>query len=460
MPLRLAAAALAAGALLAAQPAAAAADADATQLRAGTLTINGTDAADTIALTARPDSLELDLGDDGTVDAEVPRRGVHRIRIAAGGGDDRVRIDDGPLALLRFTPITVDGGDGYDVVTASAGRQVDVHRAGAGAVLDRHAFGSGIRLDASEEVLALTGDGADEVRVGDLGEALLQVSVGLATDGRSDRITVAGSAATDFTDVLGFGDTVYVLGPTFVELLGAEPQDELIVDGDEGDDRMNVSTGEGMVHTTLRGGPGGDHFLGGAAADRFEGGGGVDVVEGRRGDDDVQLGAGNDIAIWSAGDGADALDGRGGRDALTMWGGPAAEAFALEPGRMTADGQVIGLEAMERVETVAQNGADTYHLADLSGTPVDEVVVSLSGVPATPRTDGLPDRVTVDGTADDDALAIAGDAGRALVTGLPFRFAIERTEPADSLAIDGGGGTDTLDTSGLLPGAIAATLAD
>ena len=147
-----------------------------------------------------------------------------------------------------------------------------------------------------------------------------------------------------------------------------------------------------------------------------------------------------------------------------MWGGPADETFALEPAgrdaRMTADSGVLALGGLERVETVAQVGADAYHLGDLTGTGVTDVIVSLSGVPATPALDGAVDAMTVDGTDGDDALAIAGNTSEARVTGLPVRLAIQRTEPADTLAIAGRGGADALDASGLLAGAISARLTD
>ena len=177
------------------------------------------------------------------------------------------------------------------------------------------------------------------------------------------------------------------------------------------------------------------------------------------------LGAGNDIVRWNAGDGGDAIRAGGGTfDSIAMWGDRDDETFALEPAgrdaRMATDSGALALGGVERVETVAQVGADAYHLGDLSGTAVTDVIVSLSGVPATPALDGAADTMTVDGTDGDDALAIAGNTSEARVTGLPVRLAIQRTEPADTLAIAGRGGSDALDASGLLPGAISASLTD
>ena len=110
----LAAGALAAGCLLAAQGAAAAPPGDVSaQLRGGTLTVRGGDAADVVGIRAR--GLAIEVGDDASAD-RFPLWAVRRIRVETGAGDDRVTLDDGPLALLRSTPVTIDGTDGDDAL--------------------------------------------------------------------------------------------------------------------------------------------------------------------------------------------------------------------------------------------------------------------------------------------------------------------------------------------------------
>ena len=463
----LAAGALAAGCLIAAQTAAAAPTGDVSaQLDRGTLTVRGGDDVDLVDVRARGLTIEVGVGDASA--GRFPLWAVRRIRVETGAGDDRVTLDDGPLALLRFTPVTVDGGDGYDVAATSGaptGDELSVDRFGHAVELDRHRFGAAVRLRTTEQLTAATGGGADAVHVGALGDALLQLDVELGADDRTDRIAVDGTDGPDQVDAFGFGGTVIVSGVTFVHLSDAEQRDALTIAGGPGDDKLSANTGAFHLSSTLLGGPGDDQLTGGDDAERLVGGGGGDFAQGNQGADDLDLGAGNDIVRWDEGDGGDTIAAGGGTfDALTMWGDATAESFALEPdghdARMTAGGEVIALDALERIETVAQVGADAYHLGDLSGTAVTDVIVSLSGVPATPALDGAVDAMTVDGTDGDDALAIAGNTGEARVTGLPVRLAIQRTEPADTLAIAGGAGTDTLDTSGLLPGAITATLTD
>ena len=184
----LAAGALAAGCLLAAQGAAAAPPGDVSaQLRGGTLTVRGGDAADLVGIRAR--GLAIEVGDDASAD-RFPLWAVRRIRVETGAGDDRVTLDDGPLALLRSTPVTIDGGDGYDVAGTSGspgGQDIDVDAYGGDAVLDRHRHDAGIRLRATEQLTAATGAGHDAVHVGRVGELLLQLDLDLGADGRTDQ---------------------------------------------------------------------------------------------------------------------------------------------------------------------------------------------------------------------------------------------------------------------------------
>jgi hypothetical protein len=64
--------------------------------------------------------------------------------------------------------------------------------------------------------------------------------------------------------------------------------------------------------------------------------------------------------------------------------------------------------------------------------------------------------VIATGTEGDDAIAVSGGANGALsVTGLAAPLGITHAEPVDSLAIHTLGGDDTVDSSGLTPGAIA-----
>ncbi len=136
-----------------------------------TLVISGTAGDDVIALRDGR-RLQIDFGDDGVVDFEPSFR--------------------------RFDRIRFEGGDGYDTVV-SHGKEVE---------LDPGAFDGIERIDL---------DDSDRVSVHDLSQTgVLEVYVNLG-DG-VDGVSVDGSDGSDNILVGGFGDQVYVLGPTFVQI--------------------------------------------------------------------------------------------------------------------------------------------------------------------------------------------------------------------------------------------------
>jgi hypothetical protein len=94
------------------------------KLHHGLLTIEGTDASEQIALrlgAGDPAVLEVDIGDDGSVEFSFLRASVARIAIDAGAGDDHVRIDDSNGSFTDSIPTTVDGGDGDDTISGGKG---------------------------------------------------------------------------------------------------------------------------------------------------------------------------------------------------------------------------------------------------------------------------------------------------------------------------------------------------
>jgi hypothetical protein len=83
-----------------------------------------------------------------------------------------------------------------------------------------------------------------------------------------------------------------------------------------------------------------------------------------------------------------------------------------------------------------------------------ELAATLGGFAA----DGAADAITVNGTAGDDAIAVARTNGNVVVSGLPARVSIGASEGAlDTLTVNGREGNDTLDASGLPAGLIGLT---
>jgi Ca2+-binding RTX toxin-like protein len=393
-------------------------------LEHGTLTIKGDDAGDTLALRARPYApqvLEVDLGDDGTADAEVKLRKVDRIRVRAGGGDDAVRIDESKIAF------TVDAAalGGADAVTVDDTSGTDLQE-----------------LDVDLEGVAGSGAG----------------------DGRRDRVILNGTPGDDDPSVLAFEGIAVVGWPTFVRVEHPEAADRLALNGRGGDDLMSASSLKAdAIGVTLDGGPGADVLFGGDGDDVLIGGPEFDDVRGNKGDDVVDLGADIDRFIWNPGDGSDVVDGQGGHDVLFFFGTNDAEALDLSAQgrrlRLSRDVEnvVMDLDDMEEINPVVNGGADTIAVGDLSATGVAEVNVNLEPGLGTPGGDGLPDRVIATGTEGDDAVTVAGANGTVAVTGLAARLGITHAEGIDSLAIDTLAGSDTIDASGLAANTIQLT---
>ena len=298
------------------------------------LTVTGDDAADRITLripAASPASLEIDLEDDGTADFRIPRTRFDAVRVVAGGGDDRVRIDDGGTRFPLTVPTTVFGGAGNDALTG--GRSAETLLAGDGA--DKVAGGGGadvVDLGAGDDrydwraadgnddvdggagsdlVLAdgtdaddrltfsaagprarIAGDstalgaagvervdvnarsGSDVITIGDLTGTVVQqvepnLSLGL-TDAGADRVVLAGTAANDFVNVFpnGLGSALVVGTHAVVRVRHADPaRDELTVQGGAGRDNLDGGGGELPMALVLDGGDGDDQLSGSAGAD-------------------------------------------------------------------------------------------------------------------------------------------------------------------------------------------------
>jgi Ca2+-binding RTX toxin-like protein len=375
--------AMLAGALVAGALGLTAAQADAAYAPAvkdRTLLLAGDAAGDRLALrmaATKLPTLEADVGDDGTADFRVALSRFDRVRVLAGDGADRVRVQDIPL------PVTVDGGAGDDTLTGgkgadtliggdgddfvdaqqgadtvllgagddvlawSAGDGDDVVEGGKGTDSLRMSGNSGgerfeassaglrVRVSRSNANGAETVDtgaierlsefsfgGADTLVVDNLaGTALTDIDASLfdfgVPGGNQDVVVVSGSAGNDSIKATSDASGVSVTGlQPRVHLTGTEPAgDRVEINGLSGDDTID-STGLDATKMRLRadGGAGGDVLLGGAGDDVLSGGDGADVLFAGGGDNVVFGGAGDDILRGEAGD--DFLDGGAGDDVL------------------------------------------------------------------------------------------------------------------------------------------------
>jgi len=90
----------------------------------GLLAVEGTNADDRIALRVQagnPAILQVDLGDDGSGELSIPRAEVARISLDGGNGDDSLRIDESNGVFTDTIPTTIHGGNGNDRIVGGAG---------------------------------------------------------------------------------------------------------------------------------------------------------------------------------------------------------------------------------------------------------------------------------------------------------------------------------------------------
>jgi len=281
-------------------------------VQAGTLQITGNGASDTLAVTFDPatNRVLLDVGEDGTVDFSFDRSTFTAIDIAAGGGNDDVRVGNavGPVTIDGGAGSdTLTGGDGADTIvggagndTVTGGRGNDVVQLGSGndtsvwnpgdgsdtidgqdgrdalafngsnvgEKMDVSANGPRVRLfrDVGNVTMDLGGietlnvkalGGADTVTVGDLtGTALKHANVDLsatggAGDAAADTVIVNGTARADRVHVTRAGSQVLTTGlAATTTISGSEAaNDRLQVNTLGGKDTVSVASDVGQLIT-------------------------------------------------------------------------------------------------------------------------------------------------------------------------------------------------------------------
>jgi Ca2+-binding RTX toxin-like protein len=296
-----------------------------------TLTIAARAAGDGLALRLAPgdpQTLQVDVGGDGTADYSVARSRFDRIAVAAGSGNNRVVIDESNGAFTTDMPTTIDGEGGNDTITGGsgnetllggdgndfvdAGRGADVVDTGAGddtflwnpgqgsdtfeggAGNDKMVFNgaagaekfgvsaNGTRVRFTRDLGGIVMDlhgveridtnvlaGADSVAVGNLaGTDTSEVAVNLgAVDGVVDQVNVDGTALNDSIAAGGTATRATVTGlAAQVDITGAAlAEDRLAISGLAGND---VIDGSELTADSLQfaanGGPGNDLLIGGA----------------------------------------------------------------------------------------------------------------------------------------------------------------------------------------------------
>jgi len=306
------------------------------QVTGGTLQITGDGESDALAIQLDPTNptfLDLDVGEDGTVDFTFDTTTFSAINVAAGGGNDEVRVGNG----LASKALTIDGGPGNDTLIGGDGNDtliggsgndlvdggrgndvallgtgndtfiwdpgdasdtvegqdgadtLDFHGSNVGENYDISANGSRVRLfrDVANVTMDLGGieglnlttlGSADTVRVGDLaGTDMKSTNVDLSSqgvgDGAADTVIATGTPGSDNVTVSGKGGNVLVSGlAEKLQVSGGEPANDAVeVAALGGDDTIGSGVGVTGPQITVDGGDGNDQVT-------FSGSGGDDAI--------------------------------------------------------------------------------------------------------------------------------------------------------------------------------------
>jgi len=325
-----------------------------------TLRGKGNRASDDLALRRGGNKVEVDVGDDGSADFEVNRNRFNRIRVTAGRGNDRVRIDESQGAFTDAEWTTLDGGRGRDTLLGGSGDERLIGGPGSDTAdgnggADTAILGSGRDTfvwdpgDGSDRVegrrgtdkLTFNGSNADEVMalapngsrarftrdVGNIvmdlddvervdttmlggadtftaddlsGTDLVDLDTDLGNDGADDHVIVNGTQGDDVIAATGSAGSATVRGlPARVDISGASAaDDDLAIHGLAGDD---VLDGSSLAASAIRlvgiGGDGDDILIGGTGADTLSGNADDDVLLGGPGLDTLDGGPGNNTVI-------------------------------------------------------------------------------------------------------------------------------------------------------------------
>ena len=456
------------------------------KIKHGVLTVNGTDASDKIALRLQagdPDTLEVDLGDDGSADFSFERTRITNIAVNGGAGDDSVRIDESNGAFTDSIPTTIDGGDGNDTIAGGTGNET-LFGGDGNDTIDGNGGTDVAFLGAGDDTFVWDpGDGSDTVEGQDGVDTMLfnganaNERVALSANGNrllflrspaNIAMDTIGVETVDFNalggaDIVSVGDLtgtdVKAVNVDLAGTLGGTTADgatdRISVDGTAGADRISVNgdtssvTASGLSSTvTVQHqdpsdlldveGLGGDDDIsaaplaaqaialllnGGDGNDTLAGGKGVETLNGGDGNDSIDGNGGNDAALMGAGDDTFVWDPGDGSD--TIEGGDGADTMIFN-----------GANGAEKVELSA-NGNRLKFTRDLAGITMDTAGVENVDFNAL----GGADLVTVHDLTGTDVTDVVVDLAGTLggATG---------DAAADDVVVEGTNGDDAIKVSG------------
>ncbi len=321
---------------------------------ADTIIVNGTAAADNTTVSgnsngvkvsglpatvhivhaeALNDSLVVNgLAGDDVINASNLNADVIGLTLNGGDGNDLLigsagsdliiggRGNDTALMGAGNDTFVWNPGDGSDTVEGQGGKDtLQFNGANVAERIDLSANGSRLRLSRDvgnvtmdvngvEEVNVVALGGADTITVNDLtGTSVKDVNIDLASppgrgtgDGAADTVIVNDTAGNDVITVAGSSGSADVSGlAAAVHISGAEAaNDRLQINAGAGDDVVTASgLAAGVIQLTADGGDGNDVLIGSPGNDTLLGGAGDDVLIGGGGHDVLDGGPGNNTVI-------------------------------------------------------------------------------------------------------------------------------------------------------------------
>ena len=382
------------------------------------------------------DTLVIDgLAGNDRINASALNAGQIKLTIDGGDGNDIITGSHGNDTVIggRGNDLAVLGagndtfvwnpGDGSDTVEGQAGfdtlvfnganvnENISISANGTRATLFRDVANITMDLNGVERIQLGVLGGADNIVVNNLtGTDLKQVAVNLAAaggggDGQPDTVTVNATNANDAISVASNGASVVVNGLSEqVTIDGAEASnDSLVINGLGGNDRINASAlNAGQINLTINGGAGNDAITGSRGNDLVFGGDGNDVLTGGTGDDQMFGQAGNDRMIWNPGDGSDLMEGGDGTDTAEVNGGNGDEVFAI-----TANGTRVRFDRISPAPFSLDIGTTENLVLHANGG--DDVITAGNGLAALIQ-------LTLDGGAGNDTIT-GGDGNDTLIGG-------------------------------------------
>jgi Ca2+-binding RTX toxin-like protein len=454
---------LAAAATFAATPAARAATT--ATFSAGTLSVSGDNAVNSIVITRDAAGKILVNGGAIAVLGGTPTvANTALVQVFGLSGNDTLTLSEANGALPKAN---LFGGPGNDVLTGASGNDQLFGQSGSDSLLGKGGFDF---LFGGADNDTLTGGDADDQVFGQGGDDRMIWNPGDDTDLNEggdgvDSVEVNGGNGTEQFTATANGTRVrfdrVAPAPFSIDIGTSE---SLALNANGGDDTFSA-TGNlaALIKLTVDGGAGNDTLLGSNGNDFLLGGDGNDFVDGNQGSDTALLGAGDDTFQWDPGDASDVVEGQDGSDALAFNGNNANEKMEASANgtrvRFTRDlgNVVIDMNDVESIDAKLLGGADSLHVADLSGTDVVRVNADLAATGGVD--DAQPDNVVVDGTNGDDVVSVAGGATNLSVAGLSTVVSVSGGfAPSDRLTVSTLTGDDVIDASGVAAGAMLLTL--